>query len=144
MVERWLREIQNLPSVKGSFIATMRGAVLESHGLEIETQDMQNLAIRLLRIHALTWEAENPLSEIELYWKDLFIVGKISQNVLLVTICDSPQVVALLRITINVSLSHIVQEKKIYKKAKSHVTDPSHLLRKGQLDENETRLLAKK
>ena len=144
MIERWLHEIQNLPSVKGSFIATMRGAVMESHGLDIGTEDMQNIAIRILRIHALTFQADNPLTEIEFFWSDLFIVGKISQNVLLVTICDNPQVVSLLRITINVSLSHIVQEKKIYKKAKSHAINPSHLLRKAQLQADEIKILAGK
>ncbi|RMH63208.1 MAG: hypothetical protein D6677_07775 [Calditrichaeota bacterium] len=144
MIERWFQEIQNIPSVKGSFITTMRGTVMGKHGIKESDRQLQNMALRILRIHALMHQSGNKLSEIELYWNHLLIIGKISQNALLVTICEDAHVISLLRITMNVSLSHILQEKKISKKVRSHATDPGHLLKKGTFDEEERALLAQK
>ena len=141
MGERWFQEIQNIPSVKGSFLASMRGSIISAYGLEEDERQLQNIAVRLLRIHAMIYASGNTLSEIELHWNNLFIFGKISQNALLVTICEDAHVVSLLRITVNVSLAHLVQEKKISKKIRSHATDPAHLLKKGPYDEEEKALL---
>ncbi len=142
MIDRWLSEITNVPGVKGVFIASGRGVILQNDKLKISKKDLEDIALRALRISALFTEKDENVSEIEFFWKKLFILCRISNNILLVTLCQSPKILPLLRITINVSLSHLLQEKKIIKMARNHATDKTLVLRKGKFEEDELNLLA--
>ncbi|MCB0281197.1 MAG: hypothetical protein H6627_09545 [Calditrichae bacterium] len=143
MIERWLTEINTLPGVETVFIASGRGSVLYNAGkLKLSSKELEDIALRVLRIGALFNEKDENVSEIELFWKNVFIISKISNNILLTTICQNPKILPLLRITLNVSLSHLLQEKKIIKQAKNHATDKTLVLRKGKFDEDELSLLS--
>jgi len=142
MIEPWLKEIKNVPGVKGVFVASGRGSILHNEGLKINKKDLEDIALRALRISALFNEKDENVSEIELFWKNLFIICRLSNNILLVTLCQSPKILPLLRITLNVSLSHLLQEKKIIKMARNHATDKTLVLRKGKFEEDEMNLLS--
>ncbi len=142
MVDGWLREIVNIPGVLGVFIASGRGSILYNEGLKIKKSDLENIALRALRISALFSEKDENVSEIELFWKNMFIICRLSNNILLVTVCQNPKILPLLRITLNVSLSHLLQEKKIMKMARNHATDKTLVLRKGKFEEDELNLLS--
>ncbi len=142
MVDGWLREIVNIPGVLGVFIASGRGSILYNEGLKIKKSDLENIALRALRISALFSEKDENVSEIELFWKNMFIICRLSNNILLVTVCQNPKILPLLRITLNVSLSHLLQEKKIMKMARNHATDKTLVLRKGKFEEDELDLLS--
>ena len=73
MIERWLKEIQNVPGVKGVFIASGRSSILHNEGLNINKKDLEDIALRLLRISALFNEKDENVSEIELFWKDCLL-----------------------------------------------------------------------
>ncbi len=142
MVDGWLREIVNIPGVLGVFIASGRGSILHNEGLKIKKSDLENIALRALRISALFSEKDENVSEIELFWKNMFIICRLSNNILLITVCKNPKILPLLRITLNVSLSHLLQEKKIIKMARNHATDKTLVLRKGKFEEDELNLLS--
>jgi hypothetical protein len=142
MVNQWFTEINNVPGVQGVFIASGRGAILHSQGIKIKDKDLEEVSLRILRMSAIFNEKDENVSEIELFWKHLFIICKLSNNILLVTICDSPKILPLLRITLNVSLSHLLQDKKIMKMARNHAIDKTMVLRKGKFGDDELSLLS--
>ncbi len=141
MVKQWMEEIISLENVRGVFIASLRGKIIESRGLDLDNKSMEQIAVRLLRMVAIIDE-NGPVAEVEMFWKDMFIICKLSHNILLVAICDSPSVLALLRITLNVSMSHILQDKKIAKIAKSQTPGRTQILRKGKFGDDELKLLS--
>ena len=142
MIEKWLNEINVIQGVEGVFIASGRGSILYNAGLKLSVKSLEDIALRLLRINAIFNEKDENVSEIELFWKNLFIICKISNNILLTTVCQSPKILPLLRITLNVSLSYLVQDKKLLKQARNHATDKTLVLRKGKFDEDELNLLS--
>ena len=142
MVNQWFTEIKNVPGVQGVFVASGRGTILHNEGIKLKEKDLEEVSLRLLRMSAIFNDKDENVSEIELFWKNLFIIGKLSNNLLLVTICDTPKILPLLRITLNVSLSHILQDKKIIKMARSHAIDKNMVLRKGKFGDDELSLLS--
>ena len=142
MVNQWFTEIKNVPGVQGVFIASGRGTIIHNEGIKIKENELEEDAMRLLRMSAIFNEKDENVSEIELFWKNLFIICKLSNNLLLVTICDSPKILPLLRITLNVSLSHLLQDKKIMKMARNHAIDKNMILRKGKFGDDELSLLS--
>jgi len=141
MLKRWIDEITNLDNVKGVFVASLRGKVIESQGLDLDTYSMEQIAGRLLRMVAIMDET-TLTGDIELFWEDKFVICKASHNILLVAICDKASDLAMLRITINVNLSHILQNKKIAKIAKIQTPHRAHVLKKGKFGEDELKLLS--
>lgn len=140
-MENWHSEITNIPGVLGVFVASGRGALLQSEGLKIHDKELEDVSLRLLRMAAIFDEKDENVSEIELFWKNLFIICKFSNNILLVTVCESPKVLSLLRISVNVGLSQLLHDKKIIKQAKAHATDKKIILRKGKFEDDERELL---
>ena len=142
MANKWLGEIAGIPGVNGVFMASGRGAILHNENLKMGKKDLEDIAMRLLRMSAIFIEKDEDVSEIELFWKDLFVICKLSNNLLLITICQSPKILPLLRITLNVSLSHLLQDKKLMKMVRSQATDKSLVLRKGKFEDDELSLLS--
>jgi hypothetical protein len=62
---------------------------------------------------------------------------------LLATVCESPKILSLLRISVNVGLAQLLQDKKIMKEIKNHATDKNMVLRKGNFEDDERALLEK-
>jgi len=144
METNWHSEITNIPGVLGVFVASGRGAVLQSEGLKIKDNELEDMSLRLLRMAAIFDHKDENVSEIELFWKNLFIICKFSSNLLLVTVCESPKVLSLLRISVNVGFSQLLQDKKMMKQAKAHATDKNIILRKGKIEDDERELLENK
>jgi hypothetical protein len=142
MVNQWLTEILSVPGVQGVFIASGRGSILHNEGVKIKESDLEDISLRLLRMSAIFNEKDENVAEIELFWKNLFIICKLSNNLMLVTICDTPKILPLLRITLNVSLSHLLQDKKIMKMVRNHAIDRNMVLRKGKFGDDELSLLS--
>ena len=61
---------------------------------------------------------------------------------MLITFCRTSSMLALLRITINVTMAKLSEDKKFSKWLKSHKADHDFLIRKGSLEENEEKLIA--
>ena len=83
------------------------------------------------------------IKDIEIYWENYHIIAKNSAQFILISFCTSNRVLSLLRITQNVVLSHLLEDKKFMKLVKKHAAEKSVVLRKGKLDESEINLISK-
>lgn len=143
MSDRWLEEIQNIDGVDGVFVASGRGKIVRKLGISQKDNQLELLVVRILRILGAFYAREQNVTEIEFYWQDHYVNCRHSHNLILVTLCKSPKVISFLRITLNVALANILEDKKIMKIIKSHATDKTLVLTKGLRDESETQLILK-
>lgn len=143
MSDRWLDEIANVEGVNGVLIASGRGKILRKVGLKEKDSQLELLVIRILRILGAFYARGQNVTEIELYWQDHYANCRHSNNLVMVTLCQTPKVISFLRITLNVALANILEDKKIMKQVKSHATDKTLILSKNLQDQTETQLIAK-
>lgn len=143
MSQRWLQEIMNLDGVEGVFIASNRAKVIDKLGLDLKDSQLEALSLRVLRIVAGYHLNSQKVNEVEFYWQNLYVIGKVSTEFVLITFCKTPKILSLLRITLNVTLANILEDKKFTKLIKDHVADRSFSLEKGEIDEIEKNLISK-
>lgn len=143
MSQRWLQEIMNLDGVEGVFIASNRAKVIDKMGLDLKDSQLEALSLRILRIVAGYHINSQKINEMEFYWQNLYVISKISGEFILITFCKTPKVLSLLRITLNVTLANILEDKKFIKLIKDHVADRVFPLEKGEIDEIEKNLISK-
>ena len=143
MSQRWLQEIMNLDGVEGVFIASNRAKIIDKLGLDLKDSQLEALSLRILRIVAGYHLNSQKVNEVEFYWQNLYVIGKVSSEFILITFCKTPKVLSLLRITLNVTLANILEDKKFTKLIKDHVADRSFSLEKGEIDEIEKNLISK-
>jgi len=143
MSDRWLKEIVQVNGVTGVFIATGRGKIIQKMGVKEKDDMLEDLVVRILRILGAFYAKEKNVTEIELFWQDHYVNCRNSHNLLLVTLCGTPKVISLLRITVNVALANILDDKKVMKQVKNHATDKTLILSKGTSDATETHLISK-
>ncbi|MEJ2054685.1 MAG: hypothetical protein P8X42_12265 [Calditrichaceae bacterium] len=143
MSERLLQDIMNLEGVEGVFVVSNRAKVIEKMGLDLKDPQLEALSLRILRIVAGYHKNSQKVNEVEFYWHNLYVIGKISNEFILVTFCKTPKVLSLLRITLNVTLANLLEDKKFGKIIKDHVADRFFSLEKGEIDETEKNLISK-
>ena len=143
MNDRWLREIIQINGVSGVFIATGRGEILYKLGIREKNEQLAPLVVCLLRIHGVFHAKKQNVTEIELFWKNHYVNCRHAHNFMLVTLCGTPKVISLLRITVNVALANILDDTSIMKEILSHGTDSKFKLRKSKNDTTVSRLISK-
>ncbi len=143
MTDRWLQEILNIDGVRGVYIASGRGNVIEKLGLDEKDAVLDQLTVYVLRIISGYHLRSLTITEIEFYWQDQYVICRYTNNMLLVILCKTPKVLSLLRITLNVALANLLEDKKLTKSIKDQTADKTYHINKGELDENEVRLINK-
>ena len=143
MIRRWLEEIVQIQGVEGVYLASNKGQVIDKLGFEGNIKQLEKVSLYLLRIiAAFDMKAKN-VTELEFYWHNRYIILKNSNKFILVTICKSPRVLAFLRITLNVVLANLLEDKKFNKWIRSHAADKALVLKNGVLDDVEKKMIAK-
>lgn len=142
-MKRWLQEITSMEGVEGVFISSGRARIIAKLGLDLNDLQLQALALYTLRIVAAFHQKQQKINEIEFYWKNLFIIGRAASDFLVITVCTTPKVLALLRITLNVTLSNFLEDKNFMRLIKEQAADKTILLEKGELTEFEKNLITK-
>jgi len=143
MLKRWLKEITNIDGVEGVYVATNRADIVNTSGLKFSDDELRDLTKRFLRIIAAFDYNNERITELEYYWQNYFLICKNSNHFMLVTVCRSPNVLSLLRITLNVAMANLLEDRKFNKWLKSHIADRGFFLRKEGLTLAEEKLLAK-
>ncbi|HID40153.1 MAG TPA: hypothetical protein EYP36_11655 [Calditrichaeota bacterium] len=143
MADRWLKEVGNVDGVDGVFLANGKGNILGKLGHLEKDSILEKLTIHMLRIIAAFHLEDKNASEIEFYWEDRYVIAKHSGNFLLVTFCKSINILSLLRITLNVAMANILEDKKMTKTASKHVADKVLTLKRGVFDDSEKILISK-
>ena len=143
MDTRWLNEIIEIEGVEGVFIASNRGQILMRDGVQFDLRTMEGIAVHVLRIISSYYLAGRNLKEIEIIWNKHRIVARNTNEFVIITFCSSVKALSLLRITLNVVISHLMEDKKFMKQIKKHASEKTVLLRKGNLDRLEIELISK-
>ena len=143
MASEWLREISEIDGVEGVLVCSNTGKIIEKISKVLDDEKLENIAFHLLRIISANSIKNQVVSDMEIYWEKFHIIVKNSSQFLLVSFCTSSGAQSLLRITQNVVLAHLLEDKKFMKTVKKHASEKSVVLRKDKLDEVEINLLSK-
>ncbi len=143
MIKGWLQEILNIEGVEGAFIASNKAEIYDKLGLKYRTEKLKSLSTRLLRTIAAFHKKGKRVNELELYWQNYYVICRNSDQFILVTFCSAPRFLSLLRITLNVTMSRLLEDKKFNKWLKSHRADKVISLRSGNFDETEKKMISK-
>lgn len=141
MIIGLLDELNKIEGVDGAFITSNRAEIINKVGLSFTDDQLKNLSLNILRTVAAFHLTGKKTVELEFYWQNLYIICKNTDNFMLITFCRTTSVLALLRITINVTMAKLSEDKKFSKWLKSHKADQNFLLRKGSLEELEEKLI---
>ena len=142
-ISKWLKEVADIEGVDGVFIVSNRGQMIAHTGLKIESNKIESIANRVLRIEGAFDKQGMALKEIELVGPDYRIIGMMKENFTILTYCKSEKVLPLIRMTLNVVLAHLLEDKKFMKFISKHPVKKTLLLEKSSLDETETKLISK-
>jgi hypothetical protein len=143
MPENLLKQITDIEGVEGVYISSNKGNVLMRLGLSLDTSVLERVAVHLLRILSVYHLKKRTIKEVEIIWDDYRIIARNSTEFIIVAFCRSSKALSLLRITLNVILSHLLQDKSFSKKIKSHAAHKTVVLRKGDLHSKEINLISK-
>jgi len=141
MVKKILNDIADIDGVDGAFIVSNRSEIIGKTGLEYSDKQLSALSTHLLRMIAAFHIKGKKTTELEFYWQNKYIICKNSDQFLAVVFCSTPHILAVIRITLNVTIAKLLEDKKFTKWLKSHIAGKEFMLRKGTLDATEEKLL---
>jgi hypothetical protein len=96
--------------------------------------------MRVISAHNLD---EKSVKEIELIWPNYRIFVMSAKTFAIIIFCGSTKALSLLRITVNVVIGHLLEDKKSMKKIKKYTGQPEIVLEKEYLDQLEIKLISK-
>ncbi len=143
MTAELLKDIVDIPGVTGVLVASNHGKVIEKIGLDIKEIILETIAIHILRIISAYHIKKRIVQEIELIWDDYHVIVKNSTQFVVITFCNSKKALSLLRMTINVVMAHLLEDKKFMKQIKKHASEKTLVLRRGNLEPEEINLISK-
>lgn len=141
MVKSLLKEINKIDGVEGVYLASNRSEIIDKIGLTYTDDQLSTLVTHILRMVAAFHLKGKKITELELYWQNQYIICKSSEHFLIVTFCRTSRILAFIRITLNVSMAKLLEDKKFSKWLKSHKADRDFALKKGILSDPEKKLL---
>ena len=143
MVNRWLKEISDVTGVEGALLVSDNGHIIEKIGTQLEQGTLEQMAKRIMRIIAAHNIDEKSIKEIELIWYNYRILAMSAQTFTFIIFCGSIKALSLLRITVNVVVGHLLEDKKSMKQINKLTGQPEIVLEKEYLDQLEIKLISK-
>ncbi len=138
-----MQDILTLDGVEGVVVLVHTGELLIRKGLDQFKSEMPELTKRLLRVITLYRDYKWPVREIEIVWRDVRIIGIADELFVLLAFCRNSASFPLIRMTLNVSLAAIREDRKTQKILKKLKNIRINHLRTGDLDEREINLISK-
>ena len=142
-ISRWLKEVADINGVEGVFVISNRGQIVAHTAFKVESAKIETIANRMLRIEGAFHQKSFLLKEIELIGPDYRIIWMMKENFTILTICNSVKALPLIRMTLNVVLAHLLDDKKFMKFINKHPVKKTLVLEKTKLDADETKLISK-
>lgn len=143
MVNRWLKEITDISGVEGALLVSDNGHIIEKIGTDQEQGELEQVSRVILRIISTHNLEEKSVKEIELIWSNYRLLAMSTQLFTIIIFCGSIKALSLLRITVNVVIGHLLEDKKSMKKIKKFTGQSEILLEKEYLDQTEIKLISK-
>ena len=142
MVRSLLKEINQINGVEGVYMASNRSEIIDKTGLVYTDAQLSELVTYILRMIAAFHLKGKKITELELYWQNQYIICKSSEHFLIITFCKTSRILAFIRITLNVTMAKLLEDKKFSKWLKSHKADRDFVLKTGRLSDPEKKLLS--
>ncbi len=143
MINRWLKEITDIAGVEGVLLVSDNGHIIEKIGTQLDQGTLEQIAKRILRIITAHNLDEKYVKEIELICYNYRILAMSAKTVTIITFCGSIKALSLLRITVNVVVGHLLEDKKSMKQIRKYTGQPEIVLEKEYLDQLEIKLISK-
>ncbi len=143
MINRWLNEITDIAGVEGVLLVSDNGHIIEKIGTQLDQGTLEQIAKRILRIITAHNLDEKSVKEIELICYNYRILAMSSKTFTIITFCGSIRALSLLRITANVVVGHLLEDKKSMKEIRKYTGQPEIVLEKEYLDQLEIKLISK-
>jgi len=143
MGNRWLSEITDINGVEGVILVTLEGDVIENIGAPADLHVIERIARHIMRMIAAYHKLGSDVREIELVWQNYRLLVMAAGPLALIIFCRSLRTISLLRITLNVVLAHLSEDKKTMKKINKHAARGERLLKTTDLDQLEINLISK-
>lgn len=142
-ISRWLKEVAEIQGVAGVFVMSNRGQIVAHTRNTIDNQKIEIMARRVMII-AAAWDKKNkPLKEVELIAQNYRILCMMRDNFTVMTYCHSMEALPLVRMTLNVVMAHLFEDKKFMKFIGKSAVRKAQVLDREQFDAEETNLISK-
>jgi propanediol utilization protein len=142
-VKNWLKEITDIAGVEGVLLVSDNGHIIEKIGTQLDQGTLEQIARRILRIITAHNLDEKSVKEIELICYNYRILAMSAKTFTIITFCGSIRALSLLRITVNVVVGHLIEDKKSMKQIGKYTGQPEIVLEKEYLDQLEIKLISK-
>lgn len=143
MVNRGLKEITDIAGVEGVLLVSDNGHIIEKIGTQLDQGTLEQIAKRILRIITAHNLDEKSVKEIELICYNYRILATSTKTFTIIIFCGSIRALSLLRITVNVVVGHLLEDKKSMKEIRKYTGQPEIVLEKEYLDQLEIKLISK-
>ncbi len=143
MIEKLTDEIKQIESVETVAVISFKGNIWQSSGGDYSEEVLRKVGLYLLRMAAANDKRQQKLVLAEMHWLDRNLIARFSDGFLILVIFRVHDVVSHLRITLNVTAANLLEEKNFLKWLKKEKVALNVHLNKGQLDEQEVRLISK-
>jgi hypothetical protein len=132
-----------IEGVEGLLLVSDNGYIVEKLGMDLDGGTLEQFSKRIIRIIEAHGLDEKSVKEIELIWNDYRILAMSSNIFTIIILCSSSRALSLLRITVNVVIGHLLEDKKSMKKIKKFAGQSEIVLEKEYLDQLEIKLISK-
>lgn len=143
MSEKLIEEIRQIESVEAVAIISFKGNVWQQTETGIPRETIHHIASYLLKMAAANEKKQQKLILAELLWLNRSLLARFSNGFFILVIFRNHEVVSLLRITLNVTVAGLLEEKAFLKWLRKEKSALDIHLKKGQFDEKEVRLISK-
>jgi len=140
---KWLEEILGVAGVEGVLLVSPAGKILAKAGLNFDHLTSEKIAEKIIRIRLIYQQVNQSLKEIEIVWPDYNLVIMLKKEMILITYCSQGKNLPLLRITLQVMMAHLLEDKKFIKQIKKHLNEKPAQIVPEQLDAKEIKLISK-
>ena len=143
MIGDRLNEINDVEGVEGVMVTTNVGRLVEKVGIETDLPRLETVAKHLLRVVASYHVKDRQVKEVELVWNNYRVIAVPRDDFLIMTFCDSSKALPLIRITLNVVLSQLLEDKKFIKSLRKQPAYRTAVLKDKNLIQKEINLISK-
>jgi len=140
---KWFQEILSITGVEGVLLTSQAGNVIGKIGLNFDQATSEKIAEKIIRILLIHQKINRTVKEVEIKWADYNLIIMVKNSLILITYCSGDRIMPLLRITLNVVMAHLLEDKKFIKQIKKFLEEKPPKLIPEQLETKEINLISK-
>jgi len=142
-MQEWLKEIAEIEGVEGVVVCSNSGKILEKIGLNLAESDLEKIARYTWRLTTSFLIRDKTVKEIEFIYEEYRVIAMPKREFMVITFCQSIKVVSLVRMTVNVVVTHLLEDKKFIKSMEKEAVYKTAILKGENLDPREINLISK-